>query len=206
MAKLKLIIFDCDGVMFDSIEANRHYYNHILAAFGHSPMDADELQYVHVHHVMDSIRHIYRNYPEDYKRADEYRLALDYTPYLKYMKIEPDLIEFLKYIQPSYKTAISTNRSATMAGILKIFDLEQYFEKVVCSLDVKNSKPHPEAMHMILDHFEMSADQAIYIGDSHIDREHSAAVGMPLIAFKSPELSAEYHVSSFMEITQLGVL
>jgi phosphoglycolate phosphatase len=206
MAKLKLIIFDCDGVMFDSIEANRHYYNNILAAFGHSPMDTDELNYVHVHHVEDSIRHIYRNYPEDYKKADAYRLSLDYTPYLKYMKIEPDLIEFLKYIQPSYKTAISTNRSSTMAGILKIFDLEQYFEKVVCSLDVKKSKPHPEAMHMILDHFNLSADQAIYIGDSYIDREHSAAVGMPLVAFKSPGLSAEYHVSSFMEIVGLGVL
>jgi phosphoglycolate phosphatase len=206
MAKLKLIIFDCDGVMFDSIEANRHYYNNILAVFGHSPMDTDELNYVHVHHVEDSIRHIYRNYPEDYKKADNYRLSLDYTPYLKYMKIESDLIQFLRYIQPSYKTAISTNRSSTMAGILKIFDLEQYFEKVVCSLDVKKSKPHPEAMHMILDHFNLSADQAIYIGDSYIDREHSAAVGMPLVAFKSPGLSAEYHVSSFMEIVGLGVL
>ncbi len=206
MAKLKLIIFDCDGVMFDSIEANRHYYNHILDAFAHPPMDAEELQYVHVHHVDDSIRHIYRNYPEDHEKADQFRLSLDYTPYLKYMKIESDLVEFLRYLQPSYRTAISTNRSSTMSGLLKTFDLQQYFEKVVCALDVTKTKPHPEAMHMILDHFKMTADQAIYIGDSQVDRDHSAAVGMPLIAFKNPGLSAEYHVSSFMEITRLGIL
>ena len=31
---LKLITFDCDGVMFDSRDVNRIYYNDLLAAFG----------------------------------------------------------------------------------------------------------------------------------------------------------------------------
>jgi phosphoglycolate phosphatase len=31
MERVRLVIFDCDGVMFDSKEANRAYYNHILA-------------------------------------------------------------------------------------------------------------------------------------------------------------------------------
>jgi beta-phosphoglucomutase-like phosphatase (HAD superfamily) len=35
MASLKLVIFDCDGVMFDSMEANRKYYNFLLEKFGH---------------------------------------------------------------------------------------------------------------------------------------------------------------------------
>ena len=41
MAALKLVIFDCDGVMFDSKNANRVYYNHMLEKFGHPPMDAE---------------------------------------------------------------------------------------------------------------------------------------------------------------------
>ena len=205
MTKLKLIIFDCDGVMFDSIEANRRYYNHILGAFNHPEMDEEELQFVHVHHVFDSVRHIFRKYPSDYEKADLYRQKLDYSPYLQYMRIEPDLIEFLEYLQPSCKTAISTNRSTTMPDLLRIFKLESYFDQVVTALDVEHSKPHPEALFKILNHLHMSADQAIYIGDSHIDQEHAASAGMRLIAFKNPALEADYHVTSFMEIPQLGI-
>ena len=121
------------------------------------------------------------------------------------MHMEPDLVEFLEYLRPAYKTAISTNRSTTMPDLLRIFKLENYFEQVVTSLDVANSKPHPEALHKILDYFGFTADEAIYIGDSHIDLEHSTAVDMRMIAFKNPELAADYHVSSFMEISRLPI-
>lgn len=203
---LKVVIFDCDGVMFDSLAANKAYYNHILAHFGHPPMDKDELAYVHIHHVMDSIRHIFRNHPDEMEKADQYRQTVDYTPFLAHMTIEPDLREFLDYLSPRCQIAISTNRTNTMLPILKLFDLERYFTKVMTAGNLKNPKPHPEALEIILDHCRCTADEAIYIGDSMVDREHSANIGMRLIAFKNPELPAEYHVDSFMEITRLPPL
>jgi phosphoglycolate phosphatase len=57
----------------------------------------------------------------------------------------------------------------------------------------------------ILNHFELSANQAIYIGDSMVDREHTAEVGMRLISFKNPTLPAEYHVNSFLDISNLPI-
>jgi len=203
---LKVVIFDCDGVMFDSLAANKAYYNHILAHFGHPPMAEDELAYVHIHHVMDSIRHIFRNFPQDIDNADRYRQTVDYTPFLQHMTIEPDLREFLDYLTPRYQVAISTNRTNTMLPILRLFDLEHYFTKVMTAGNLKNPKPHPEALEIILDHCRCTVDQAIYIGDSMVDREHSANIGMRLIAFKNPELPAEYHVNSFMAITKLPPL
>ncbi len=205
MAKLKLVIFDCDGVMFDSKEANRQYYNHILAEFSHPPMSEEELDYVHIHNVMESVRHILRHYPEDIARAEEYRADLDYQPYLQHMRIEPDLIEFLEFLKPDYERAISTSRTTTMGTILDIFGLTPYFGMVITAFDVANPKPHPEALLTILEHYRISPAEAIYIGDSIIDREHSAGAGMRLIAFKNPKLAAEYHVSSFMEITRLPI-
>lgn len=203
MSQLKIVIFDCDGVMFDSKDANKHYYNHILEKLGRPPMDEKELEYVHMHHVVDSISHIFRHYPEDLEKADEYRLGLDYTPYLQYMIMEPDLPEFLDFLKPSHKTAISTNRASTMPAVLQLFNLKDRFDKVVTSLDVERSKPHPEALRKILDHFDLTVNEAVYIGDSIVDREHTAGIGMRLIAFKNPDLPAEYHVGSFMEITKL---
>ena len=207
MSELQLVVFDCDGVMFDSKNANFEYYNHILAHCGHPVMNDDELEYVHTHHVEDSVKYIYRNYPEeDYQKAEAYRKQLNYTPYLKYMQMEPDLVDFLKYLRPKFKTAISTNRSTTMNTVLTMFNLERYYDMVVTALDVEQSKPHPEALHKILNHFELKVENAIYIGDSQVDRDHTSAVGMDMIAFKNPNLSAEYHVKSFMEIIDLGVL
>ena len=205
MSQLKIVIFDCDGVMFDSKGANWHYYNHILAKFGHPPMSEEELDYVHMHHVMDSVRHIFRHYPDDLEKAEQYRQGLDYTPFLKYMLMEHDLVEFLEFLRPSCKIAISTNRTTTMPVVLEMFKLKEYFDKVVTAFDVEQPKPHPEALHKILDYFGYGVDDAIYIGDSMVDREHTASIGMRLIAFKNPELTAEYHANSFMEIAGLPV-
>jgi phosphoglycolate phosphatase len=205
MSHLQLVVFDCDGVMFDSIAANKAYYNDILAHFGHPPMDEEDLQYVHVQNVVDSIRFIFRHYPADYEAAEAYRQTLNYLPYLKFMRMEPDLPEFLRFLRPERHTAISTNRSTTMATLMEIFDLDRYFDKVVTALDVAHSKPHPEALHQIFAHFGLGADESIYIGDSSVDLEHSRAVGMRMIAFKNPALEADFHVNSFMEIARLPI-
>jgi phosphoglycolate phosphatase len=205
MDTLKLVIFDCDGVMFDSKDANRKYYNDLLEKFGYPLMDEEEEDYVHSHNVLDSVSYIFRKHPHEIDKVHAYRQFLDYTPYLKYMRIEPDLKEFLKFLKPQFYTAISTNRSTTMPAVMRMHNLEPYFDMVVTSLDVQQPKPHAEALLKILAHFQLSADQAVYIGDSMVDREHTAGVDMRLISFKNPELPAEYHVNSFLDIPGLPI-
>jgi HAD superfamily hydrolase (TIGR01509 family) len=201
---LKLVIFDCDGVMFDSCEANRAYYNHILATFNCPPMDEEEVGYVHIHNVFNSISHIFRHHKQvDMAEVDKYREQLDYSAFLRYMTIAPDLKEFLQVITPKYHRAISTNRFNTMDMILDIFDLRDSFEIVMTASNAPRPKPAPDALHIILKHFGLTVEEAIFIGDSTVDREHSASVGMKLIAFDNPELEAEYHVDNFMDILLL---
>jgi phosphoglycolate phosphatase len=205
MASLKLVIFDCDGVMFDSKDANRKYYNHLLQKFGHPIMEPQDEEYVHSHNVLASVARIFRNYPGEIEAVHAYRESADYTPFLRYMAIEPDLKEFLDILKPKFYTAISTNRSTTMGSVMKMHGLEPYFDLVVTSLDVKQPKPHAEALLKILKHFQLSAGEAVYIGDSMVDREHTAGVNMRLISYKNPELPAEYHVNCFLDIPHLPI-
>ena len=201
--ELKLIVFDCDGVLFDSREANRRYYNSLLENFGHASMDEDELEYVHTHNAQLSTEHIFRNHPGELKEAESYRLTVDYTPFLRYMLMERGLKDFLVFARSKYRTAISTNRTTTMPAVLEMSGLGPSFELVVTALDVKHPKPHPEALHKILGHFGLTAEEGVFIGDSGVDSEHAAAVGMRMIAFKNPSLEAKYHAESFEEVARL---
>lgn len=202
--RLKLVIFDCDGVMFDSKFANQTYYNHLLDHFGYPKMNAEELEYVHIHNVMDSTRHIFRHYPDqDLSAVDVFRQETGYAPFLQYMTMEKDLIEFLDLCRPHYQLAISTNRTNTMQPILDLFELGPYFTKVMTAENANRPKPAPDALLEILEHCNCTVDEAIYIGDSIIDRQHSEGCGMRLIAFRNKALAAEYHVNSFMEIPGL---
>jgi len=140
--ELKLIVFDCDGVLFDSREANRRYYNHLLEKFGHPLMDEDELEYVHTHNATLSTRHIFRRFPSEMEEAEAYRQGVDYSPFLKYMRMEPGLKDFLSHVRKRYKTAISTNRTTTMPAVLEMSGLGPSFDLVVTALDVKHPKPH----------------------------------------------------------------
>ena len=137
---LKLVVFDCDGVMFSSKESNRAFYNHILAHFGHPAMDADELEYAHIHNVKDSITHLFRHYDTPISEVNRFRESLDYTPYLHYMEMEPDLIEFLQTIKPRVHIAISTNRMDTMDIILDTFHIRPWFDMVVTA----SNAPRPQ--------------------------------------------------------------
>jgi len=187
--KLKLVIFDCDGVMFDSKFANQTYYNHLLDHFGYPAMNEEELEFVHIHNVHESIRHIFRHYPDqNIQDVDTFRQEIGYAPFLQYMRMEDDLIQFLDICAPRYQLAVSTNRTNTMEPILEIFKLKDYFVKVMTAENARRPKPAPDALQEILEHCNCEADEAIYIGDSVIDREHSAGCGMRLIGFKNKNL------------------
>jgi HAD superfamily hydrolase (TIGR01509 family) len=154
--------------------------------------------------VTDSVAHIFRNHARvQQELVDRYRTELDYAPFLKHMKMEQDLMEFLQLIKPRYHTAISTNRTTTMPMLLDIFKLRPWFEQVVTALDAPRPKPAPDGLHMILDNFQVDVAEAIYIGDSEVDLEHTRSLGMEMIAFRNPGLPADYHVENFMAITRL---
>ena len=200
--RISAVIFDCDGVMFDSRKANENFYNSILAHFGLPPMAPDDIDFVHMHTAVESVDHIFGDNPNR-TRAQEYRLKLDYTPFIKYMVMEPGLVEVLDFLKPQYGLAVATNRSNTIGTVLEVNGLSRYFDIVVSSLDVRNPKPHPESIFKILDFFGIKPLQCFYVGDSEIDLELCQAAGIPLIAYKNKALKARIHIESLLELKEV---
>ena len=156
---LRVIIFDCDGVMFDSRQANINFYNHLLARFDLPPMAPDEIDFVHMSTGRDSVKHIFRK-TSYFEEADAYRLQMEYTPFIKDMIPAPGLDDLLSKLQSDFLLAVATNRSNTIDEVLQLNGLTGFFDMVVSSLDVKNPKPHPESLLKILHFFEVQPDRS----------------------------------------------
>ena len=194
-----VIIFDCDGVLFDSRRANQSYYNHLLEHFGRPLMTEADLSYVHMHTASESITFLFKE--NDLRdRVLTYTRTLDYTPFIRQMELEPGLIDFLETIRPGIKTAISTNRSTTIGQVLKTFALDSYFDLVISSLDVSRPKPDPESVLKIIDFFQVHPEKCLYIGDSEVDVQTAGRAGIPFVAFKNAALEADLHVQEFSEL------
>ena len=202
MNQVKAVIFDCDGVMFDTAQANRIYYSEILQHFGQPGVSDEQFSFIHMHTVTESLAYLF---PDEnmLSAAHEFRKSMNYSRYLKYLQLEPHLVPLLDKLRPRMRTAIATNRTDTMNRLLDEYCLDGKFDLVVTSSDVKRPKPHPDSLLKILDRFDLAPIQTIYIGDSPVDEAAARAAAIPLVAFRNRELSSDYHIDSLNEIEKL---
>ena len=200
--KIKAVVFDCDGVMFDTDNANKMYYNGILSHFGRQEMTQEEFEYAHMSPVKEALEFLFKDLPV-INDVLEYCKTLTYDSLIPHMIIEPGLRGLLKKLVGRYITAIATNRSNTMNGVLQYHELTQDFQLVVTSLDVENPKPHPDQLFRITEHFNIVPTEVLYIGDSTTDEQAALQAGVVFIAFDNRALEADYHITALKEIEKI---
>ena len=200
--KIAAVAFDCDGVMFDSSDANRAYYNQLLEQVGLTKMTPEQFDYAHMHTVDETIDFLIPD-TQLRKSARDFRQHMGYHAFIGYMVMEPHLVSLLDRLHPAYKTAVATNRTDTMDRVLAHHGLEDRFDLVVTASDVDHPKPHPEQLQVILDHFRLLPLQMLYIGDSPVDAEAAAAAGVPFVAFGNADLAAMVHIDSLGQVADL---
>jgi len=190
-SKIRGVIYDCDGVLFDSLEANRWFYSSFCAALGRDPLTEEELGYAHSHTVHEAIHHIFRNAPEKERQALERFARMDPEESASRLKLEPNIIAALQALKArGIRLAVSTSRTTNMAYILKKFALEPFFDLVVTTRDVQKPKPHPESIEKILERFSLEKEEVFFVGDSETDRRAALAAGVNFIAYKNEEIPA----------------
>ena len=193
--KIQCVIYDCDGVLFDSFEANTRLYNDLCTKVGRGLLRKEEMEYVHTHTVYEAIHFIFGKGDELEKKALEALKQIDLRNYIVYLKMEPHLFEALSRLkEDGILRAINTNRTTSMKHIMDRFDLWPFFDMVVTALDVKHPKPHPESIEKILQNFNLKKGEAVFIGDSEVDQQTARSSGVPFIAYKNGILEADFHL------------
>ncbi len=188
--------------MFDTEKANKAYYNHLLNCFGRPPMTPDQFSYAQMHTVDESIAHLFTD-PDNFEAAQALRKKTGYDPYLKYMEIEPGLVDLLEKYRGRLKIAVATNRTDTMNKVLAVHGIEKYFDLVVTALDVPRPKPYPDPLIRVLEYFCAAPDEMLYVGDSELDDLAARAAGVPLVAYDNTSLAGEYHIKRLSELENI---
>ena len=195
------IIFDCDGVLVDSQEANIRFYSLILEKMGLRAMDAQDIAYVHMHTVHESLARIVPN--SRLSEAMAVARKISYRQVLDWVRPQPGLLQFLNLLQGAgICCAVNTNRTSTLPLVLERFDLDHYFHPLVSASDVTWPKPHPESVYWVLRAWDMSPEEVAFIGDSAVDQYTAEAAGVSFWAYANPELEADRHISDFWSLQQ----
>jgi HAD superfamily hydrolase (TIGR01509 family) len=202
LAAVKVIIYDCDGVLIDSRRANAAFYNHLLETFGLGPISPRQLDFVLSSTGSEAVDFLFDGSPRR-AEAQDYQRAIDNRPFLPLLRLEPHIRKVLAALRPAYHTAIATNRGKSLPLVLKELGLEGLFEMTVGSYDVAIPKPHPECLLKILEHFRLEPAEAVYIGDAPVDLLVSRQAGVIFVAYKNPGLEADYHLQDHRDLLEI---
>lgn len=197
------IVFDCDGVLFESRAANLAYYNDILAGFGELPVDPADHERAHLCHTAASPEVFRMLLGEERVAAalDAARL-LDYRRFIPAMQPEPGMTAALAGLSAHFPLAVATNRGSSMHEILEHFELSNYFRAVVTSRDVPRPKPHPDMLIEAARLLALEPSQILFVGDSELDQAAATAAGMRFAAYRN-DLSANLRIDSHCQLLEL---
>jgi phosphoglycolate phosphatase len=204
--KIRCVVYDCDGVLFDSLEANTKLYNDLCARVGRGPLREEEMQYVHTHTVFEALHFIFGKENDLEKKALEIlkQKQVDLKHYVRYLKMEPHLLQALESLkEKGILRAINTNRTTSMKYIMERFNLWPYFEMVVTALDVKNPKPHPESIEKIIQELHLNKEEAVFVGDSDVDQQAAKSSGIKFIAYKNRDIQNDAYIEDHLDVLKL---
>ncbi len=179
MSQLKAVIFDIDGVLVDSKEANAVYYARLLEKAGYNVPSREVIdQYFHLP-LWDNVAKLTGSHNKaEIQRVWE--LGRDHSIYPDHLLVFPEEIEsILEKLHKHYSTAIVTSR--LKGGVDPLFnsrEIKHFFDVVVTHDDYTNPKPHPEPLQVAIKKLDVQPREAVYIGDAHVDVEAANAAGV----------------------------
>ncbi len=170
MAEVKLVIFDMDGLIFNSERLYLNCAMHISEKYGYgiTPELIRRTMGKNSIAIQKMIKEeMGENFPleEYWHNVSTYEHHFKETHYPEFMKGFPELLSFLKENGIYTAVATSTRREVAVPYIRRsgIFDRMEY---IICGDDLTESKPKPQIYLKVLDYYKMPADNALVFEDS----------------------------------------
>ena len=171
---LEYVLFDWDGTLINSFEADANAYMYMFTELGMSWSIA-ELK-----------RHYSPNWHRVYRAARLPRAKWDEADRLwrkfydqQRPKMQPGALRVLRALDRRFKLALvsSGSRSRVRRQLVE-HEVSAMFLAKVCSEDAPRRKPHPAPLRMALEKLRALPKASVYIGDAPEDIEMAHRAGM----------------------------
>jgi HAD superfamily hydrolase (TIGR01509 family) len=166
-AALEAVLFDWDGTLLDSFDADSSAYLAMFREMG-IPWGLEEL----ARHYSPNWYNVYRAAKIPRARWDAANLAWR----KQYANHKPKLVvgarRLLNWVGRRYRLGLVTSGDRDrVTSQLRYFQLTRLFASRVCADDTLQKKPHPAPLRLALKQMQLKPSACIYVGDSPHDLE-----------------------------------
>jgi len=186
---IKLVVFDLDETLIDTIEGLGYSANAVLDEYGLKGYDREFYEGIIGNGARRFIESITLDKKKEKTMADEMLIKFldsysrNWMVGLAEYDGVNDVIEILK--EREIKIALNTNKPHAVAEKIVIhFYGTDTFKSVKGACEDYPKKPHPAGVNMILEELNIGLDECIYVGDSKVDIETSRNAGIKSIGVK----------------------
>lgn len=203
---LKAVIFDVDGVLLDSFEANLKFFQDLLKKAGYAQPTREE--YSKMMHM--SMKSVIKYFSKSDSEEELQRIfdmgrfrEVEYPMHL--LKMPEGAEKTIHELSKKYVLGIVSSRvKGSIFEAPAMVKLKDYFKVVVTYEDTVNHKPHPEPLFLALKKLNIKPQEAVYVGDTESDLQAAKAAGMKIIMYSKEEFpSADACTSNFSDISNI---
>ncbi len=196
----EFVIFDMDGLIFDTERLFMNEKNVILKRYGYPARQEDYIQTLGLsgQQLHDKLVQIYGpEYPAEEiskkTRATVNTYLEEHGP-----DVKPGIRELLQWLEERGVTCCvaSSTRHAYVEKYLQMAGLDRYFSFLIGGEEVKRSKPEPDIFLAACEKAGIAPEDALVLEDSENGIRAAAAAGIPVICIPdlkqpSPEVAAK---------------
>lgn len=186
---IKAVLFDVDGVLLNSFEANLKFLNDLMTMFGKVGPTREEYKNIFHSTLIDVIK-IYTKGLSEEEIKVIYAMAMSSEMnYDTSLVSTPERIEeTIHTLQKSYRLGIVTSREqeAVFEGPFPE-ELKKCFEVIVAYEDTKNHKPSPDPLILAAQRLGLNPVECVYVGDTRTDIIAAQEAGMKCILYGTSE-------------------
>lgn len=183
----KILVYDCDGVLFNSTKAIIGYYDFVFAKFGLPSIDWSVEANLKLA-MMSTSREIILAFTNG-KMSEEmlsFAANTNFRQFLPLMEPSPKIYDTLEKLRSiGHTLTVFTNRGISLSYLLEHFDMGNFFSYTVTAMDVAKPKPDPEGLYMIMNRFQTDKNGLLFIGDSFTDYHAAKAADVEFLAYEN---------------------
>ncbi len=185
MPKYRLLVFDFDGTLVDTVADIAYHANGVLDEFCFPSRPIQDVQEGIGHGVHELFKHLSRELGEDAalleRAVASFKKRYHEAPVIR-TKAFPSVPEMLEGPLKNQQKAVLTNKPQGLTEIiLAKLDLLRHFE-IVLGLDAGFApKPDPSSLDFVMKKCGRSHEETVMIGDSRVDRETARNAGVDFV-------------------------